>query len=74
MPTISQLPVTSQVTAADQLPISQGGSVCSVSVGALLAGTQPAISVATGSLLGRYEFGAGRTRPCRGRNRFVLEF
>jgi hypothetical protein len=63
MPTISQLPVTSQVTAADQLPISQGGSVCSVSVGALLAGTQPAISVATGSLLGRTSLGPGGPDP-----------
>ena len=63
MPTISQLPVTSQVTAADQLPISQGGAVCSVSVGALLAGTQPAILVETGSLLGRTSLGPGGPDP-----------
>jgi hypothetical protein len=59
MPTISQLPAASQVTAADQLPISQEGSVCSVSVGTLLASTQPAILAATGTLLGRTSLGPG---------------
>lgn len=59
MPTISQLPAASQVTAADQLPISQDGSVCSVSVGTLLASTQPAILAATGTLLGRTSLGTG---------------
>lgn len=63
MPTISQLPATSQVTAADQLPISQGGSACSVSVGTLLADTQPAILAATGTLLGRTSLGAGGPEP-----------
>jgi Fibronectin type III domain len=59
MPTISQLPVASQVTAADQLPISQGGTACSVSIGTLLAGTQPAILAVTGTLLGRTSLGPG---------------
>ncbi len=59
MPTISQLPAASRVTAADQLPISQGGAACSVSVGTLLAGTQPAVLAATGSLLGRTSLGPG---------------
>ena len=63
MPTISQLPVASQVTAADQLPISQGGSACSVSVGTLLAGTQPAILAPTGMLLGRTSLGPGGPDP-----------
>lgn len=63
MPTISQLPVTSEVTASDQLPISQGGAVCSVSVGTLLAGSQPAVLVATGSLLGRTSLGPGGPEP-----------
>ena len=63
MPTISQLPAASQVTAADQIPISQGGVACSVSVGTLLAGTQPAILAATGSLLGRTSLGAGGPDP-----------
>jgi hypothetical protein len=63
MPTISQLPAVSQVTAADQVPISQGGSACSVSVGNLLAGTQPAILVASGNLLGRTSLGPGGPDP-----------
>jgi Fibronectin type III domain len=63
MPTISQLPATSQVTAADQLPISQGGSACSVDVGSLLATTQPAIMIATGSLFGRTSLGQGGPEP-----------
>lgn len=59
MPTISQLPTTPQVTAADLVPISQGGSACSVSVGAFLASTQPAILAPTGTLLGRTSLGPG---------------
>src|ERR1700733_3572321 len=59
MPTISQLPATSLVTAADQIPISQGGAACSVSIGTLLANTQPAILTPTGSLLGRTSLGPG---------------
>jgi len=63
MPTISQLPPAAQVTAADQIPISQGGSACSVSVGTLLASTQPAIMIPTGSLFGRTSLGAGGPDP-----------
>jgi len=63
MPTISQLPAISQVTAADQIPISQSGSVCSVSVGTLLADTQPAIMIPTGNLFGRTSLGPGGPDP-----------
>jgi hypothetical protein len=42
MPTISQLPTLADVTAADAIPVSQNGATHSVSVGALLASTQPA--------------------------------
>lgn len=59
MPTISQLPAASPVSASDLIPISQGGSAHSVSVGALLAQTQPAIIVAPPSLLGRFSIGPG---------------
>jgi Fibronectin type III domain len=59
MPTIPQLPVAEAVSAADLVPISQGGSVHAVSVGALLAQTQPAIIVGPPSLLGRFSLGAG---------------
>jgi Fibronectin type III domain len=59
MPTISQLPLANQVTAADEVPLSQGGATNSVSVGALLAGTQPAIIIPTDTLLGRTSLGPG---------------
>src|SRR3954470_13734611 len=59
MPTIAQLPVATSVTAADELPVSQEGTTHAVSIGTLLAGTQPAIIAETGSLLGRISLGAG---------------
>src|SRR4051812_13512657 len=63
MPTISQLPSTDTVSSSDLLPISQGGSVHSVAVGALLAQTQPAIMVGSPSLLGRFSIGPGGPDP-----------
>ena len=59
MPTISQLPSTDTISASDLIPISQDGSAHSVSVGALLAQTQPAIIVGPPSLLGRISIGPG---------------
>jgi hypothetical protein len=59
MPTILQLPPVSQITSADELPLSQAGVTSSVSVGALLAGTQSAITASPGTLLGRVSFGPG---------------
>lgn len=59
MPTISQLPPATSVSAADELPISQAGDVCAVSVGNLLASVQPAITLASESLLGRISLGPG---------------
>jgi hypothetical protein len=59
MPTISQLPAGVTVSASDLVPISQGGSAHSVSVGSLLAQTQPAIIVEPPSLLGRVSIGPG---------------
>jgi hypothetical protein len=59
MPTISQLPAATAVSAADELPLSQQGTTHSVSVGTLLAGMQPAIMASTGTLLGRISLGAG---------------
>ena len=59
MPTIVQLPVATQVTAADEIPISQAGVTRSASVGTLLASMQPAIMTATGTLLGRISLGKG---------------
>lgn len=59
MPTIPQLPPAASVTAADEIPISQGGSAMSMAVGTLLAGTQPAIITPSGSLMGRVSAGSG---------------
>jgi len=59
MPTISQLPASGTVSASDLLPVSQGGSAHAVSVGVLLAQTQPAIIVQPPSLLGRFSVGPG---------------
>jgi len=59
MPKISQLPTADMISASDLIPISQAGSAHSVSVGTLLAQTQPAIIVAPPSLLGRFSIGPG---------------
>ena len=59
MPTISKLPPADEISAADILPISQGGSVHAVSIGALLAGMQQAIIAPSPALLGRTSLGPG---------------
>lgn len=59
MPTISQLPSATAVSAEDEIALSQDGVVRSVSVGELLASTQPPILAPTGSLLGRVSAGVG---------------
>jgi hypothetical protein len=63
MPTIPQLPQTSSITAADEVPLSQSGVTRATTVGALLAGTQPAIMAPSGVLLGRVSLGAGGPEP-----------
>jgi hypothetical protein len=63
MPTIAQLPSVAEVTAADLIPVSQNGFAHSVSVGSLLASTQPAIISGTGTLLGRNSLGSGGPEP-----------
>ena len=59
MPTISELPTAASVSAADTIPISQGGIARAIAVGTLLAQTQPAIMATSPSLLGRISLGAG---------------
>jgi len=59
MPTISQLPPADAVSPADEVPISQGGTARAISVGTLLASTQPAITLGSASLLGRTSIGSG---------------
>ncbi len=63
MPTIPQLPLTPLVTPADEIPLSQAGVTRTVTVGTLLASTQPAILAPTGSLLGRVSLGPGGPEP-----------
>ena len=59
MPTISQLPPATSVTAEDEVPVSQAGTARSASIGLILASTQPSISIASPSLLGRTSLGPG---------------
>jgi hypothetical protein len=59
MPTIAQLPVATEVSDTDELAVSQGGISRALPIGTLLAGTQDAITLATGSLLGRVSPGPG---------------
>ena len=59
MPTISQLPLATSVSAADEVLISQGGTARATLVGALLASAQPAITIDPPSLIGRTSLGSG---------------
>jgi hypothetical protein len=59
MPTISQLPSAATVYAADEIPISQNGSVYAASIATILATTQPAITITSPSLVGRTSLGSG---------------
>ena len=63
MPTIKQLPSVAEITAADDIPVSQNGVTRAVSVGALLASAQPAIIADSGTLLGRISIGSGGPEP-----------
>ena len=63
MPTIDQLPNAPTVGVDDELALSQGGTTRHVAVGTLLAGTQAAVSLPTGTLLGRASLGAGPAEP-----------
>ncbi len=63
MPTIAQLPNAALVSSADELPLSQGGVTRSTSVGTLLATTQPMITLAPQTMLGRVSLGAGGPEP-----------
>jgi hypothetical protein len=63
MPTIQQLPRATAVMEDDTLPVSQGGVARAVPVATLLDGTQPALTLAAGTLLGRVSKGAGGPEP-----------
>lgn len=53
MPTVSQLPTAAAVNADDLLMLDQGGFSVAVTPAQLLAGTQQALTLAQGALLGR---------------------
>lgn len=59
MPTLSQLPAATAVTAADTIPVSQAGTLRSASLGVVFQSIQPTISVDSPSLVGRTSLGPG---------------
>ena len=59
MPTIKQLPAATAVTSSDLLPVSQNGLTRSLMVSTLLNSTQPLLSLAQETLLGRVSPGLG---------------
>ena len=63
MPTINQLPAAVQASSADELPLSQGGVTRNITVGTLLSSTQPNITLAQQTILGRVSLGAGGPEP-----------
>ncbi len=63
MPTINQLPTATQLNPSDILPISQAGVTRGASIGNILAATQPIITTAPNTLLGRVSLGPGGPEP-----------
>ena len=63
MPTVDQLPPAVATTDSDELPASQAGILRSVTRAQLLAGTQSAINLAQGTLLGRISPAIGGPEP-----------
>ena len=59
MPTVDQLTAATAAADTDALPASQSGILRRVSRAQLLAGTQPQITLPSGSLLGRASAGLG---------------
>lgn len=56
---VDPLPATSNVADADLVPVSQSGQLTKATRAQLVAGLQPAISLSSGSLLGRNSAGTG---------------
>ncbi len=63
MPTIPQLPQGQMAGPGDEIPVSQGGVTRSLTVAEVLSGTQAAIELPSGSLLGRVSLGPGSPEP-----------
>jgi hypothetical protein len=63
MPTIPQLPPGQMADPGDEIPVSQNGITRSLTVAEVLTGTQAAIELPSGSLLGRVSLGPGGPEP-----------
>jgi hypothetical protein len=63
MPTLQQLPQAVTANPTDQTLIEQNGTACSVAVETLLGSTQPRLTLASGTLLGRVSIGPGGPEP-----------
>jgi hypothetical protein len=59
MPTIAKLPAAQTLAPTDVMPIDQGNGTNGVTLAALFAGQQSAITAPTGTLLGRVSVGSG---------------
>nr|WP_294527282.1 hypothetical protein [uncultured Rhodopila sp.] len=59
MPTIDQLSPATSAADTDEFPVSQAGITRSITRSQVLNGVQPAITLTTGSLLGRISTGMG---------------
>ncbi len=59
MPTVSQLPYAVTIGPTDRMLLDQNGLSVSATAAILLAGTQPALSIAQGTLLGRVSSAPG---------------
>ena len=63
MPNLSQLPLATVTNATDQVLLQQPTQTATVTVEALLANTQPKLTLATGVLLGRASILPGEPEP-----------
>ena len=63
MPTVDQLAPAAAAADTDELPASQAGTLRSVTRAQLLAGTQPALALQPGTLLGRASSTLGGPEP-----------
>ena len=63
MPTIQQLPQLSNVQPTDEVLVERSGTSYGTNVATLLASTQPALTLASGTLLGRVSVGSGGPEP-----------
>ena len=63
MPTIQQLPQLLNVQSTDEVLVERSGTSYGTNIATLLASTQPALTLAPGTLLGRVSIGSGGPEP-----------